>query len=74
MAVDLPAATPARLSIFDVQGRKVRTVVDGPLSAGRTISVWDGRGDAGQVVGSGVYFARLNCKGHSHTARLVLIR
>jgi len=55
----LSAAARADLSVFDVQGRRVRRLVDGERAAGRAITAWDGRDDAGQKVASGLYLVRL---------------
>jgi zinc metalloprotease ZmpB len=55
----LPATRAGSLAIYDLQGRKVRTLADGALSAGTTEYSWDGRNDAGQPVGPGMYFVRL---------------
>jgi outer membrane protein assembly factor BamB/predicted phosphodiesterase len=69
----------ARLDIYDVQGRKVRTLVSGPLAQGRHLQRWDGRDARGQEVASGVYFLRLDVTGGAAgssvaTARLSIVR
>jgi len=74
MEVDLPTATQASLAVMDVQGRRVKTLLHGALPAGRTTAVWDGRGESGAPVGSGIYFIRLACPGQSRVARVVLLR
>jgi flagellar hook assembly protein FlgD len=48
------ASSPVRLTIVDLQGRRIRTL-DGALSVGIATLVWDGRGDSGEVLASGVY-------------------
>ncbi len=50
---------PTDLAIYDVQGRQVRSLVEGAVPAGRHTIDWDGRDDAGAPVASGIYFARL---------------
>ncbi len=47
------AAGPVRLEIFDVAGRRVRTLAHGVQSAGRHQAVWDGRDEDGRALGSG---------------------
>jgi len=74
IAVDLPSAAEASLTVMDVQGRRLRTILRGALPAGRTVAQWDGRGESGAHVGSGIYFIRLACPGESRVARLVLLR
>ena len=51
---------PVRLSIHDVRGRLVRTLVDSRCCAGRHEASWDGRDRDGRTVASGVYLARLD--------------
>lgn len=71
---DLPRAGAARLAVFDLAGRQVRTLVDGSLPPGPHAIAWDGRDDAGRPVGSGAYVARLEADGVVSSARLGLIR
>ena len=47
------------LDLYDVRGRKVRTLVDGVHSQGTFITTWDGTDDEGRRVASGVYFCRM---------------
>jgi predicted metal-dependent phosphoesterase TrpH len=50
---------PVSFAVYDVHGRKVRTIVDGPLAPGAFEVDWDGRSDQGGTVSAGVYFVRL---------------
>ncbi len=70
----LSSAGEVRLAVFDVQGRKVTTLVDGRRSAGEYSTAWDGTDDMGAAVASGVYFARLEKDGDSSIRRMILIR
>ncbi|MBD3336638.1 MAG: hypothetical protein GF355_14090 [Candidatus Eisenbacteria bacterium] len=56
--VDLPAGTYA-LEIFDILGRRVRTLHSGPLG-GTSSWIWEGRDTAGDAAPSGIYFLRLD--------------
>jgi hypothetical protein len=47
-----------QVNIYDVAGRKVRTLADRIFPAGEAKLVWDGTDDTGQKVGRGVYFVR----------------
>ncbi|CUT00434.1 FlgD Ig-like domain-containing protein, partial [Candidatus Kryptonium thompsonii] len=53
---DVPEYSSVKLIVFDVLGRKVRTLVDDKFDPGRKVIKWDARNDSGEVVGSGVYF------------------
>jgi hypothetical protein len=54
-----PRADQISLEIYNLLGQRVRTLVDGVISAGYHEAVWDGRNENGQQVESGVYFYRL---------------
>jgi hypothetical protein len=72
-----PLPAQINIDIYDVQGRKVRTLVDERKEVGRHRIIWDGRDDSGNELSSGIYFARI-CQWHadqiSRNQKLVLIR
>ncbi len=72
--VQIPARMRVRLAIYDLLGRRLRTVIDEETPAGQRDLRWDGRNSSGQVVGSGVYFARLLATGGQRVARVVLLQ
>ena len=72
IVVDLPDEQPARLDIFDLQGRRLRTLADRRLPAGASVLAWDGRDEAGRRLGRGLYFARLVTPGSVSTTRILL--
>ena len=61
----------ARLEILDFQGRRIRTLVDGPVSAGPHESFWNGRNENGKLSAKGVYWARLTYENRVTARRLV---
>ena len=69
VAFALPAAGDARLEVFDVLGRRVATLADGPLAAGAHRATFDPAG-----LPSGVYVVRLAAAGRTATARLTVTR
>lgn len=69
----MPAASDARLEVFDVTGRRVVSR-DVPLGAGWQEVVFDGRDDAGRELGSGVYFYRIQAAGVTRTQKFVIAR
>ncbi|MDZ7362990.1 MAG: T9SS type A sorting domain-containing protein [candidate division KSB1 bacterium] len=56
---ELPQQVEVKLVIFDVLGRRVRTLVNQRQPAGRYTLTWDGRNEQGQVLASGVYIYQL---------------
>ena len=70
----LEAPDEARLSIYDVNGRLLRSLFVGRAEAGETRVSWDGRDDAGSPLPSGVYLYRLQTSRESQTRKLSLVR
>ena len=52
--------TSAKLGIYDVSGRKVRSLIDGVVEEGLHEVVFDGIDDRGLSVSSGIYFLRMD--------------
>jgi C1A family cysteine protease len=70
----VPRGGPVALHVFDLQGRRLRTLLDGPVSAGEHRVRWDGRDGAGHPLPAGVYVARLDDGWQWRTRRLVLLK
>jgi hypothetical protein len=70
----LSSTGPARLRIFDIAGKAIRTLADQRFAAGPVELRWDGRDDRSRAVGSGLYVARLEVEGRSLVRHIVLIR
>lgn len=62
------------LKIYDILGRRVRTLVEERQPAGRYTVSWNGRDDAGQPLGSGIYFYRLKSGNRQLTRRMLLMK
>jgi flagellar hook assembly protein FlgD len=65
---------PVQLSVYDVMGRKVATLVDGPVAAGEHEVRWDGHSSGGHAVASGVYLLRLEAGDQVATRRLTVVK
>ena len=65
---------PVRLVVYDVSGRAVCSLAEGPCDRGAHTAVWHGLTDSGVPAASGVYFARLEVEGRSVSRKLVLLR
>ncbi len=70
----LAQAGDVSLRVYDLNGRMVRELVNGPQSATRYQVEWDGRDDAGRSLASGVYFYQLKGPGIQETRRMVLAK
>lgn len=71
---DLPRPGRALLQVFDLQGRLVRTLLDGDVTGGAGSLIWKGDDDAGRSLASGVYQLRLAAGGALAEKRVTLIR
>ncbi|MCH7691735.1 MAG: T9SS type A sorting domain-containing protein [candidate division Zixibacteria bacterium] len=70
----LPTRSKVTISIYNIMGQKVNTIVDGTKSAGSYTAYWNGTDKAGKVVSSGVYFYRLHAEDFVETKRMLLLK
>ncbi|MCZ6766831.1 MAG: Ig-like domain-containing protein [bacterium] len=63
-----------RLIIYDVAGRRVRTLVDEPRRADHYEVKWDGKTNSGAPVASGVYFYRMTAGTFVKTKKMVMLK
>jgi hypothetical protein len=62
LAFDIPKNSTVDVSIFNVLGQKIATLVTGQVAAGAHTIVWNGTTQNGAPVTSGVYFARMTAR------------
>ncbi|MFN8178059.1 MAG: proprotein convertase P-domain-containing protein [bacterium] len=74
ISFSLEHAGRAKVEVIDVMGRRVRTLVDSEVPAGRNVVSWDGRDGAGHAVAAGVYFVRLSSGGRVDMQRVSRLR
>jgi hypothetical protein len=70
----LPKQSTAKLTIYNVEGRLVTTLLDGTMDEGLKEVTWDGTDSHGNLVSSGVYFYRLKAGGKTLTKKMVLLK
>lgn len=70
--ISLPPEASGRLDVYDVGGRLVKSLWSG--AGGVRELRWDGRGDDGALVASGVYLVRLSAEGTVDSAKLLFVR
>jgi hypothetical protein len=68
-----PAAGNVSVDVFDVQGRRVRRVLEGPVAVGAQQAAWDGRDESGELVSPGIYFGRVQGAAEG-VVRLTVVR
>ena len=62
------------LKIFDILGKRVRTLVDVEKSPGYYSITWDSRNDDGSDVTSGIYIYELNIKNFCQRKKLIFVK
>jgi hypothetical protein len=67
-------AGKARLTIHNLKGQVVRTLMDGEVPAGKQSFVWNGTDDQGRTVGSGVYLYNLQLNGKTQQRKMLLMK
>ncbi len=74
IAYTLDRSSRVSLEIYDMTGRKVRTLFSGIQPAGRWEQQWNGRDDAGRDVPSGVYLYCLRADERTASGKMTLLR
>jgi hypothetical protein len=62
-----------RIAVFDLAGKKVKTISDKAYEAGSYTLTWDGTGDSHQKLPAGIYILRLDGKHSFSSVRMVLL-
>ena len=71
---DLPEDTQVNITIYDIMGREVRTLVNNQQSAGYKSVVWDATNDLGQPVSAGMYLYRISAEEFVQVKKMVLLK
>ena len=70
---DLPVTTPVKLEIFDLLGRRIRTLADGRFRPGFHSIQWDQRDNRGRMLRAGVFVYRIKAGAFQAQKKMVLI-
>jgi hypothetical protein len=62
------------LEIFDIQGRRVKQLVNEILSAGNYVVRWDGTNQSNEILPSGIYFYRLINQGYKNIGKMLMLK
>jgi immune inhibitor A len=71
---NLPVGSEITLDVYNVMGQKVQSLVDGFVEAGEHQISWDATNSNGHLVGSGVYFYKLNTATGAQSKKMILVR
>jgi flagellar hook assembly protein FlgD len=70
----LAQSGPVQIVIYDVNGRQVKKLVDGPMDPGSYSVVWDGTNDLSHRVGSGVYWSQMKAGSFVSNKKMVVLK
>lgn len=74
VAAGAPGGSRSEIRLYDVRGRLVRTIVNGPVAAGFQSAAWDGTDDRGRRVASGLYVLKSVSGGHETSLKIAVVR
>ncbi|HKW13250.1 MAG TPA: T9SS type A sorting domain-containing protein, partial [Candidatus Krumholzibacteria bacterium] len=72
LQIGLPTASKVDIAVYDIAGRRVRTITINETAAGWKSVPFDARNDAGEPLASGVYFCRVSAAGKTVTHKMVI--
>jgi|GEM_PF-1589876 len=70
----LAQSGPVQIMIYDVNGRLVKTLVNGMKPAGPNSEVWDGTNDQNHKVGSGIFWAQMKAGSFVSNKKMVVLK
>ncbi|MFQ6002492.1 MAG: T9SS type A sorting domain-containing protein [Candidatus Zixiibacteriota bacterium] len=71
---ELLVGSHVELTIYNIRGQKVKTLVNGYQTEGVKTVSWDGKEESGTRVASGVYLYRISADGFSQTKKMILAK
>lgn len=70
----LPKKTQVRLTIYNMLGKEIRTLVNRTEDAGYKSVVWDGLDQRGQLISTGVYIYKIQAGEFTHTRKMIFMK
>ena len=74
ISYDLQEQVEVTLSVYDLLGKKIKTLVNQSQDAGNNIAVWDGTDEFGRPVSAGVYLSRIKAGEFIQTRKMLLLK
>lgn len=72
---DVGVESNVTISVFDLLGRKVKTLTESPYYPGYNYKVqWDGKNERGEKMGSGIYIYRSDNGENTYTEKMILLK
>jgi len=70
----MPRDGHAEISVYSIDGRKVRTLVSGNVAMGEHSVTWDGTDEYGVHAASGIYFYKMEADGEVTSKKMTLVK
>jgi hypothetical protein len=71
---DVPRKSHVTLTVYNVLGQAVNTLVNEEMTPGNKVVIWDGDSQTGVKVSSGMYFYKLSADGFLSTKKMLLVK
>ena len=71
---DLPEQTHVNITVYDMLGRKVRTILNQQQDPGYKSLIWDATNDYGKPVSAGIYLYQIQSGEYMQTKKMVLLK
>lgn len=70
----LPRSSQVKIEVYNIAGQRVKTLVNGNMTAGFHKVTWNGSNNNGQKVANGVYMYRMNSGDYTATKKLLIVK
>ena len=74
ISFDLPKESNVEISVFNIKGQKVKTMMNDVLPAGNHSVVWNGKNNNNESVSSGIYFYRITAGDFTDTKKCIILK
>jgi len=62
------------LEVYNAKGQKIKTLVNGEMTADNHVVTWNGNDNSGNKVSSGIYFYKMHSKNYNETKKMLLMK
>ena len=62
------------ISIFDLAGNKIKSILNQHVNSGLRYATWDGKNEIGQIVSGGIYLYSIDTPSFSQTRKMILLK
>ena len=70
----MPQPAKAAISVYNLKGQLVKTLVNDDIKAGTTTYSWNGTDEQGNKVASGLYFYKLETDNKTVTKKMIMLK